>query len=127
MPLSIAVVDDDASVRKALQRVLRSVGLQVETFASGVEFLISIETHRPDCLVLDLHLPRVTGLDVLTRLARDGVRIPTVVITGHDDPGLSEQVLAAGAGAYLAKPLDDQALLFAISSVAQKRNGDRGF
>ena len=105
--------------------MLRSVGLEVETFASGVEFLISIETHRPDCLVLDLHLPRVTGLDELTRMARDGVRIPTVVITGHDEPGLSDQALAAGAGAYLAKPLDDQALLFAISSVAQKRNGER--
>jgi FixJ family two-component response regulator len=108
------VVDDEKAVRTALQHVLQSFEIDVTTFGGGDEFLASIETHRPDCVVLDLHMPGLTGLDVQHRL--NGIRpsLPVVVITGKDEPGVQESVLAAGAAAYLVKPLDDQALLDAI-------------
>lgn len=112
----IAVVDDEESVRAALRRLLHSAGLEVETFASGVEFLQSLETHRPDCVVLDVHMPRVNGFTVQARLAQEKVRLPLVVITGHHSNETRERVLTAGASAYLRKPMDDQVLLDAISA-----------
>ena len=77
----IAVIDDEEPVRKALGRLLQSVGMAVETFSGGGEFLASLATHRPDCAVLDLHMPEVTGFDVLERIAEMGARVPVVAIT----------------------------------------------
>jgi FixJ family two-component response regulator len=111
----IAVVDDEESVRLALRRLLRSASLNVETFASGLEFLDSLKEHQPDCLVLDLHMPQVSGFAVQARLAERGLRVPTVVITGHDAEETRARALAGGAAAYLRKPVDDQALLDAIN------------
>jgi FixJ family two-component response regulator len=114
--LAIAVVDDEAPVRKALGRLLRAAGFSVETFASGIEFLGSLQIRRPDCTILDLHLPGLSGLEVQEQLARDKNSLPCIVITGKDEPGVAERVRAAGASAYLKKPLDERVLLAAISS-----------
>jgi FixJ family two-component response regulator len=114
--LTIAVVDDEAPVRKALSRLLRAVGFGVTTFASGDEFLNSLELRRPDCVVLDLHLPGLSGLEIQQRIIGRNISIPCIVITGKDEPGNNEKALAAGAAAYLRKPLDQDTLLAAISS-----------
>lgn len=110
----VAVVDDDEAVRRALARLIRSLGFEAETFACGEDFLASLSARRPDCVVLDLHMPRVTGFDVQARLAEDRAEIPVVVITGHDSPEARSRALKGGASAYLCKPLDEQTLMDAI-------------
>jgi FixJ family two-component response regulator len=121
----IAVVDDDHSVRKALQRLLRSVNLDADAYGSGREFLNALSDARPDCLVLDLQMPEMNGLELQQHLAETGIHLPVVVITGHDEPGMRAQCMAAGASTYLRKPLDDQVLLEAIKraiAAAAQRN-----
>ncbi len=117
----IDVIDDEEAVRKSLRRLLRSVGLEAETFGTGTEFLDSLESRHPDCVILDLHLPGISGLDVQAQLGREKPSLPVIIITGRDDPGLGERVLAAGAVAYLKKPLDERALLAAITSAVPTR------
>ena len=116
--LRIAIVDDDESVRKALKRLLRAANLDADTFASGRDFLVSLAAQVPDCIVLDLHLPGMNGLDIQQQLARGGFQMPIVIITGHDEPLARVQCLSAGGAAYLCKPLDDEALLDAIHRAA---------
>ena len=111
----LAVVDDDADVRVALTRLVSSAGFAVETFASGAEFLLSIADHEPDCLVLDLHMPELSGFDVQDALATARAAVPVVVITGHDTPESRLRALRLGASAYLCKPVNDEALLAAIA------------
>jgi len=110
----IAIVDDEEQIRKALRRLLVSADLDVETFSSGADFLDSLRTHRPDCVVLDLHMPLMSGFAVQARLAEAGERIPILVITGHDSPETRYQALAGQPAAYLAKPVNDKDLLDAI-------------
>lgn len=112
----IAVVDDEKPIRIALQRLMRSANLDVETFPSGVEFLESLKTRQPDCVVLDLHMPYVDGFEVQSRLADTSIRLSVVIITGHDSAEARERALAGGAAAYLRKPVDGQVLLDAITS-----------
>jgi FixJ family two-component response regulator len=113
----VAVVDDDESVRKALQRLLRASDLDADTFASAQDFLASLQQGRPpDCLVLDLQMPGTSGLDLQRQVVRVGLRLPIVVITGHDEPGMQARCLAAGASAYLRKPLEAGKLLAAIEA-----------
>lgn len=117
LPPLIAVVDDDASVRRAIQRLMRALRMRVETYASGGEFLESRPHHRPDCVILDLHMPGVNGFDVLLHLAESGASEPVIVITGHDSPEAKERAQAAGAAAFLRKPVNDAVLLAAIQRV----------
>ena len=112
--LRISVVDDDESVRKALGRLLSSLDYQAETFDSGRAFLDSLADRCPDFLVLDLHMPGLSGLDVLQQLSRTCVGVRAIIITAYDEPETQTQCLAAGALAYLRKPLDEQVLLGAI-------------
>ena len=114
--LLIAVVDNDEPVRKALMRLMRSAGLSVETFASGAEFLKSIETRLPDCVVLDLHMPQMNGFNVQAHLARKYAALPVIIMTGHDLPQARERAMAGGASAFLRKPVLDRTLLDAISA-----------
>lgn len=111
----VAVVDDDRAVRRALKRVLTASGLAVETFDSGRAFLSAVNGHRPDCILLDVRMPDLTAVDVLRQLRSIGIRIPTVVITGHDDNEAYTQCVAIGVAAYLWKPLDERTLLNAIA------------
>ena len=110
----IAIVDDEEPIRKALKRLLRSAGLEVETFPSGVEFLESLRIRRPDCVVLDLHMPVVNGFEVQARLSESDSPVPVVIITGHDSDETRDRALAGQPVAYLRKPVNDQVLLDAI-------------
>ena len=122
----IAVVDDEEPVRIALERLLRSAGFNVATFPSGTEFIETLKIHRPDCVVLDLHMPFVNGFYVQTCLAGAGIGLPVIVITGHDTPENRERALAGGASAYLRKPVDDQILLDAIKSAIHHTDANKG-
>ena len=112
----IAVVDDEEPVRTALMRLMRSAGLTVETFGSGAEFLKSLETGLPDCVVLDLHMPHMDGFNVQTHLTRKCAALPVIIVTGHDFPEARERAMAGGASAFLRKPVHDRTLLDAISA-----------
>src|SRR3954468_6199177 len=111
----VAIVDDEEPVRKALKRLLRASGLEAETYESGQQFLEASAKRRPDCVLLDLHMPGLSGLQVLQALRASKTTLPTVVITAYDELSSREQCLAAGAAAYLRKPLDERLLLNAIS------------
>jgi two-component system response regulator FixJ len=123
--LLVAVVDDEEPVRKALGRLLRASGLNVHAFPSGQAFLDSIATARPDCLILDLHMPGLNGLQVLEHLKACRTLFPTIVITGHDEPENQTRCLSGGAMAYMRKPLDDQLLLHAIDEAVKNSGSGR--
>ncbi len=107
----IAVVDDEESVRKAMVRLLQAAGHSARGFASGSDFLQHWLDDRPECLLLDLQMPGISGTEVLRALNRLGAHIPTIIVTAHDSPGAREECLRLGAAAYLCKPLDEQVLL----------------
>ena len=113
----VAVVDDEESIRKSLRRLFMAAQLDAEIYASGQEFLDSLHGCRPDCLVLDLQMPGLTGLEVQKALTGTKARFPTIIITAHDEPETRARCLAAGAAAYLCKPLHDEMLLEAIADV----------
>ncbi len=110
----IAVVDDDLSVRTALRRLLRGAKMEAEAYGSGREFLAGMQERVPDCLVIDVQMPEMTGLQLQRHLREIGTTIPVVMITGHDEEGAKEACVAAGASSYLRKPLDRAVLLEAI-------------
>ena len=118
----IAVVDDEEPVRKALGRLLEASGLAAACYGGGREFLDDCARRRFDCVVLDLHMPAMSGLQVLAELRRRRPPIPAVVITAHDAPETREQCFAAGAAEYLRKPLDERVLLDAIHASLRSRN-----
>jgi FixJ family two-component response regulator len=118
----IAVVDDEESVRKALVRVLRAAGFAARGFSSGGEFLKSWHFDRPDCLVLDLQMPGLSGMEVQQALKTAGAHFPIVIITAHDAPSLREECMQAGAIAYLCKPLDIRALVKAVTLAIDSGN-----
>ena len=112
----ISVVDDDASVREALANLISSVGYEVELYASAEEFLASTDVSMAACLVLDLRMPGMDGLELLRRLAAEGHAPPVIVITAHGDDEARAESLAAGAVAFLNKPFKEETLLSAIDS-----------
>ena len=126
VPPHVAVVDDEEPVRKALMRLMRSVGLSVETFASGPEFLKSIETRLPDCVVLDPHMLEMNGFAVQAHLTKVYPAIPVIIMTGHDSPNDRERAMERGASVFLRKPVDESVLLEAISTAVANANGTNG-
>ncbi|WP_421916741.1 response regulator transcription factor [Mesorhizobium sp.] len=112
----VFVVDDDASLREALGSLFRSVGMRVELFGSPSEFLARGPVDQASCLVLDIRLPGVSGLDFQTQLARLGNNIPIVFMTGHGDVPMSVRAMKAGALDFLIKPFRDQDMLDAVSA-----------
>jgi FixJ family two-component response regulator len=110
----VVVIDDDPSIRDAIRRLLQSVGLPVETFASVPDFVADGLPTGPACLVLDVRLPGQSGLDFQAELAKAGVRLPVIFITGHGDVQMSVRAMKAGAVEFLTKPFRDQDLLDAI-------------
>jgi FixJ family two-component response regulator len=116
----IAIVDDDPSAREGLSSLIRSAGLQVESFASAQEFLARPGPEAPSCLVLDLQLPGLSGLDLQKRMAEVGLEIPIVFLTGHGNIPASVQAMKAGAVEFLTKPFDDEELLRAIHEAVER-------
>lgn len=113
---SIAIVDDDPSVLKALARLLKARAFKARTYTSAREFLSALHEGLPECLIVDLQMPDMTGLELQRHLNRSGLRIPTIVITAHNEAGARERCESAGAVAFLSKPLQDTSLLAAIES-----------
>jgi FixJ family two-component response regulator len=116
----VFVVDDDASVRAALDSLFRSVGLAVRSFPSAQEFLSDPLTDEPACLVLDVRLPGMSGLDLQRRLAERKTALPIVVITGHGDVPMTVRAMRAGAVEFLCKPFRDQDLLDAVQQALDR-------
>jgi len=112
---TIYVIDDDESVRKAFKRLLRSVNFEAETFASAEEFLRSQKPNKNSCIIIDIRMPGLTGFDLQRKLMAQGSRIPIIVISASDDAYTREQARELGAVAFFRKPIDDQALLDAIT------------
>ena len=115
----IAIVDDDPAVLKALARLLRARAFEARTYTSAREFLEVLPDGVPECLIVDLQMPEMTGLELQRHLTRNGLRIPTIVITAHNEAGARERCESAGAVAFLAKPLQDTSLLAAIGTATQ--------
>ena len=116
----VFVVDDDPAIRQALQSLIRSVGLRVETFASAQEFHARRRSDAPSCLVLDVRMPGASGLDVQRQLGEQGLTLPIIFITGHGDIPMSVRAMKAGAVEFLTKPFRDQELLDAIQAAIER-------
>ena len=111
----ISVVDDDPSVRRALERLLRAGGYAVSSHALGADFLLSLQTRFPECVVLDLHMPGLTGFDVVEVLGTKAASLPIVVLTADHNSVTCDKALTRGAAACLAKPIDEALLLETIA------------
>jgi FixJ family two-component response regulator len=121
----VFVVDDDLSVREGLSSLLRSVGLRVELFASATEFLDASLPAAPACLVLDVRLPGLSGLDFQAELAKSNIRIPIVFMTGHGDIPMTVKAMKAGAVEFLTKPFRDQDMLDAVQLALARDRAQR--
>ena len=116
----VAIVDDDPSVRRGLERLIRSVGWKAESFESAQAFLERPRTEPPSCVVLDLQLPGLSGLDLQKRMAEAGLYTPIVFLTGHGSIPATVQAMKAGAIEFLTKPVDEQDLLKAIEEAIER-------
>ena len=121
----VYVIDDDRGMRQAVQDLVESVGLRAETFTTGEEFLTRARTADPSCLVLDVRLPQMSGIDFQQQLGKLGTHIPIIFITAHGDIPMSVQALKSGAVEFLTKPFRDQDLLDAIQQALQRDRGAR--
>jgi len=117
---TVFIVDDDAGLRQAIHDLVESVGLRAQSFASGEDFLRAKHISRPSCLVLDVRLPQMNGLDFQRRLVETGVEIPVIFITAHGDIPMSVRALKSGAVEFLTKPFRDQDLLDAIHQALER-------
>jgi FixJ family two-component response regulator len=121
----VFVVDDDPSIRRSLGSLLRSVGHEVRLFASAQEFMSAERPDAPGCLVLDVRLPGMSGLTFQQELAKAGIHIPVIFVTGHGDVPMTVRAMRAGAVDFLTKPFDDQVLLDAIHSSIERDRARR--
>jgi FixJ family two-component response regulator len=112
----VCVVDDDESMREALESLLKSVGFRAAIFASAKEFLNAIENDVPDCLILDVLMPEMNGLELQKKLNEESIRIPIVFISAHGEAGEKEQAISAGAIDFLYKPFSEDSLLGAVGA-----------
>jgi FixJ family two-component response regulator len=117
---TVFIIDDDRGMRQAIHDLVESVGLRAESFATGEEFLGTKHIGRPSCLVLDVRLPQMSGLDFQRRLAESGLRIPIIFVTAHGDIPMSVKALKSGAVEFLTKPFRDQDLLDAIQQALER-------
>ena len=112
----VAIVDDDAAVRKSLMRLLETASYDVQTFETAREFIDALANGAPECALIDLQMPNMTGLQLQQYLASAGINIPTIIITAHDESGSRDRCMAVGATGYMIKPLRKSALLAAIDA-----------
>ena len=116
----VAIVDDDDLMRSALQGLMKSVGLPAQAFASAEEFLKSGQQNEVGCLVADIRMPGMSGLELQAKLNADQYRIPTIFITAHGDEKMRMQAIRAGAVEFMAKPFDDEALLESVRAALER-------
>jgi|SRR6185437_10464141 FixJ family two-component response regulator len=116
----VAIIDDDDLMRSALQGLLKSVGLPAQTFASSEEFLQSGRQRETACLIADIRMPGMSGLELQAKLNADHCKIPTIFITAHGDEKMRMQALRAGAVEFMAKPFDDEALLESVRAALER-------
>jgi|SRR6185369_2169431 len=116
----VAIIDDDDLMRSALQGLLKSVGLPAQTFASSEEFLQSGRQRETACLIADIRMPGMSGLELQAKLNADHCRIPTIFITAHGDEKMRMQALRAGAVEFMAKPFDDEVLLESVRAALER-------
>jgi len=121
----VFVVDDDLSVRRSTERLIRSIGLEVQTFTSAREFLKTPRPARPACLVLDVRMPGLSGMDLQHELTRSGIHIPIIFITAHGDIPMSVRAMKAGATEFLTKPFRSRNLLDAIRAAIDRDRAER--
>jgi len=122
----ISIIDDDESMREAIKGLVKSLGYRVETAASAQEFLSSPHVRRTSCLITDMQMPGMTGLELYQRLSTSGKPIPTILITAYPDDGVRERARSAGVIGYLSKPFDENDLLACIrSALTHARSGGR--
>jgi FixJ family two-component response regulator len=121
----VFVVDDDSSIREAIESLVSLVGLRVETFGSAQEFLQNKRPDLPGCIVLDVELPGLSGLDLQRELAAHGIKLPIIFITGYGDIPMSVRAMKAGAAEFLTKPFRDQDLLDAIHQAVERDRATR--
>jgi FixJ family two-component response regulator len=122
---TVFIVDDDRGMRQSIQDLVESVGLRAESFATSAEFLKRKRTNDPSCLVLDVRLPQMSGLDFQRQLAETGMQIPIIFVTAHGDVPMSVRALKSGAVEFLTKPFRDQDLLDAIQQALQRDRAER--
>jgi FixJ family two-component response regulator len=125
----IAIVDDDESVCRAIKRLVRSLGMEADTFTSGRDFIELIDampSFQPDCVILDVQMPGMNGLDVQEQLVSSGSRLPIVFITAHDEMGVRERALSAGALALLRKPFNDELFVRTLTAALKRGAGGQG-
>ena len=122
---TVFIIDDDRGMRQSIQDLVESVGLHAESFATGGEFLNRKRTNDPSCLVLDVRLPQMSGLDFQRQLAEAGMQIPIIFVTAHGDVPMSVRALKSGAVEFLTKPFRDQDLLDAIQQALQRDHAER--
>lgn len=115
----IVVVEDDASMSQAIERILSAGGFESRSFTSAEDALESSATTTADCLILDVQLPGISGLEMFERLARNGLRIPTIVMSGHDDPAVRAESERMAVNQYLPKPFTGRALLEAVGRILE--------
>jgi FixJ family two-component response regulator len=115
----VAIVDDDDSMRSALQGLLKAVGLPAQAFASAEEFLNSGQQRQTACLIADIRMPGMSGLELQAKLNTEHCRIPTIFITAHGDEKMRMQALRAGAVEFMAKPFNDEALLESVRAALE--------
>ena len=121
----VFVVDDDPSMRRSLDTLLRSVGLDVQLFSSAQEFMPAKRPDAPGCLVLDVRLPGMSGLTFQEELAKTGIALPVIFVTGHGDVPMTVRAMKAGAVEFLTKPFDDQVLLDAVQAAIERDRARR--
>jgi FixJ family two-component response regulator len=121
----VHVVDDDASIREALQNLLLSIGLEARTYATARDFVAAGVSDSPGCLVIDIRLPDINGLDFQVRLTQTGVRLPVVMMTGYGDIAMSVRAMKSGAVDFLPKPFKDQDMLDAVLAAIERDRQQR--
>jgi len=117
---TVFLVDDDASARRSLKFLVESIGLDVETYDCAVDYLESYDPEKPGCLVLDVRMPRMNGLELQQKLAKSGIRIPIIFVSGHADIGMASRAFRAGAFDFVEKPVNNQELLERIQQAIER-------
>ncbi|MDA9465534.1 response regulator [Bradyrhizobium sp. CB1650] len=120
----ISIIDDDEQSREALAGLMQAVGFTTEVFASAMDFLASPNVRHTSCLIVDVHMPRMTGTELHSRLVGSGYDIPTILITAYLDDGARTRALGQGVVGYLTKPIDEEVLLGCVESALQRAKSD---